>query len=287
MKTLPQERRKYLQHKHTLHDYHFDAIAALLCETSLHGKRVLEIGGSNMPRELLFEDFQVDQWVSVDLVDATHYARVQQVDHYRQEQIHPLADAENYLFRDRYTIFNGAAENIGESFGGKFDIAVSIAAFEHIGRLPTVLRKIYQALKPGGILFSYFGPIYSCRVGHHCWAAADLNFNNPGALPEFCHLLMNPAELLTHLLPHYPRETAEEAVYQIYHSERINRNLFEDYQQYMLVSPFEQFECRPYGIQAVDARTQKQLEELRPGYARFDAYGMQITARKLANMRSM
>jgi SAM-dependent methyltransferase len=285
MKTLSPERQKHLQETHALHNYHFEALSALCGETDLRGKRVLEVGGSNMPRELIVEDFQVDRWVSVDMVDETHYARVQQVDHYRREQVFPLSSAEGGLFRDVYTIYNGAAENLGESFGGKFDVVISIAAFEHIGRLPATLRKIYDALRPGGMMFSYFGPVYSCRVGHHCWVAEDLNFNNPGALPDFCHLLMKPAELLAHLVQHYPRATAEEAVYQIYCSERVNRYLFEDHEQYVAASPFEKFKCQPYGVQPVDRRTRKRLEQMRPGYSRFDAYVMQITAWKLANTR--
>jgi SAM-dependent methyltransferase len=282
--TLSPERRKHLQDEHALHNYHFEALDALLAMTDLRGKCVLEVGGSNMPREMLADDFQVERWVSVDMVDETHYARAQQVDHYSRERIYPLADAADHLFQDLYSIFNGAAENIGDCFGGKFDVVVSITAFEHIGRLATVLRKIHRALRPGGLLFSYFGPIYSCRVGHHCWVAEDLNFNNPGALPEFCHLLMKPAELLSHLVRHYPQETAEEAVYQIYYSERVNRNLFEDYQEYMAASPFEKFECRPYGIQPVEKAAQKKLEQMRPGYRRFDAYGMHIIARKSAKI---
>jgi SAM-dependent methyltransferase len=283
---LSQERREYLQQKHALHVYHFDAIDALLDETDLSGKRVLEIGGSNMPRELLAEDFRVDNWVSVDMVDMTHYARAEQIEHYRREPIYPLAEAERRLFSDTYTIFNGAAEHIGPEFFGRFDIVVSIAAFEHIGRLATVLRKCYKALRPGGILFSYFAPVYSCRAGHHCWVTEDLNFNNPGKLPDFCHLLWKPAELLKHLVQHYPVETAEEAVYQIYYSDRINRNSYEDYQQYLGLSPFEQYECRPYGAEAVDADLQRRLEVARPGCNQFGAYGMQVIARKLANTAS-
>jgi SAM-dependent methyltransferase len=283
LNSLSQERRAYLQQKHAMHAYHFDAIDALLGETNLAGKRVLEIGGSDLPRELVADDFRADRWVSVDMIEPTHYARVQQIEHYGREPIHPLADAERCLFNDSYTIFNGAAEHIGPGFFNQFDVVVSIAAFEHIGRLATVLRKCYKALRPGGLLFSYFGPIYSCRVGHHCWVTEELSFIHPGKLPDFCHLLCKPAELLKHLMAHYPLETAEEAVFQIYHSDRVNRNLFEDYGEYMRLSPFEQWECRPYGVESVDADLQRRLEAARPGYTQFGAYGMQVVARKLAN----
>jgi SAM-dependent methyltransferase len=281
--SLSQERREYLQQKHALHAYHFQALDALLAETTLAGKRVLEVGGSNMPRELILEDLRADRWVSVDMVDMHHYAVAQQVEHYRREPIYPLAEAQRRLSSDVYTIFNGAAENIDAPFFGQSDLVVSITAFEHVARLATVLRKCYYALRPGGMLFSYFGPLYSCRVGHHCWVAPDLNFNNPGELPDFCHLLMKPSELLEFLLKRYPVETAEEAVHQIYYSDRVTRNMYEDYQQYVSQSPFEQSECRPYGLEFVDGSTQWYLENARPGYKQFGAYGMTVVAHKLAN----
>ncbi len=287
MNSISQERRDYLQEKHGLHVYHFKALDALLGETNLSGKRVLEIGGSNMPRELVSEDLRAEHWVSVDMVDMTHYARAQQIEHYRREPIYPLAEAEHRKFGDSYTIFNGAAEHIGPRFFGEFDVVVSITAFEHIGRLATVLRRCYQALRPGGLLFSYFGPLYSCRVGHHCWVTPELNFNNPGPLPDFCHLLMKPADLLEVLREHYPIETAEEAVHQIYYSDRVTRNLYEDYEAYMTRSPFEEFECRPYGVETVDADLQRRLTAARPGYANFAAYGMEIIARKLSNTTAL
>ena len=286
MTELAEDRKKYLQTKYSLHPHHFETIGALLRETSLQGRCVLEIGGSNMPREVITEDFQVDRWVSVNPVNEYH-SWVRRSDGDRPEKVYPLAEAETRLFSDVYTSFSGAVEAIGDSFVGKFSVAISIAAFEHIGRLPTVLRKMYNALQLGGVLFSYFGPVYSSRVGHHCWVTPELNFNTPGKLPEFAHLLMKPPELLGLLVDHYPRHVAEDAVYQIYHSDRITRHMYEDYEQYMAASPFEQFECRPFSAYPVDPATQRRLEAMCPGYRRFDSYGMQIVARKLTNTRSL
>jgi hypothetical protein len=67
MPLLTQDRKDYLAAKHCLHPYHFVAIDALMRETDLRGRCVLEIGGSNMPREMITEDFKVDHWVSVDM----------------------------------------------------------------------------------------------------------------------------------------------------------------------------------------------------------------------------
>jgi hypothetical protein len=134
------------------------------------------------------------------------------------------------------------------------------------------------------MLFSYFGPLYSCRVGHHCWVTEDLSFINPGKLPDYCHLLLKPPELLKQLSAHYPLETAENAVFQIYYSDRVNRNMLEDYELYMDQSPFEEWEYSPFCVEPVAADLQNQLERARPGYKQFGAYGMQIIARKLANV---
>ena len=37
-------------------------------QCSLEGKRVLEVGGSNIPKAFLFEVLRVRQWISVDRV---------------------------------------------------------------------------------------------------------------------------------------------------------------------------------------------------------------------------
>jgi SAM-dependent methyltransferase len=287
MALLTEDRKNCLVTRHGLKAYHFFAIEALMRETSLCGRCVLEICFSSLPRALIVEDFQTDRWVSVGAIDEDYYTWYQKEHDCECEPLHRLVEAKNRLFGDAYTIFNGEPEAIDDSFAGRFDAVVSLGGFEQIGRLATVLRKAHNSLRPGGILFAYFGPIYSCRAGHHCWVNEDLNFIQPNRMPEFAHLLLKPAELLTVLAEHYPRHVAEEGIHQIYYSTRIARNMYEDYEQYMATSPFDDFELRPFALAPVDPEMQGRLEAACPGYRRFDAYGLQIVARKLVNNRSL
>jgi len=218
------------------------------------------------------------KWVSVDLIGQTHYAFEQQTAHYGRETIHALADAASYFDADKYVIFDGRADYLPQVFEQQFDAVVSITAFEHMSRLSAVIRQAYKALKPAGILFSYHGPIWSCAVGHHCWVRDDLNFNRPGPLFDFAHLLLRPAEMYKLLSSHYPPDVADEAVEQIYFSERINRLFFEDYEMLMRGSNFCRFTCEAYGAGKVEPDILGKLTCLYPRNRQFHAYGCQIVA---------
>src|ERR1035438_10704553 len=64
---------------------------------SLEGKRVLEVGGSNIPKQFLFEELKVRQWVSVDRVYAEN--RKYWPKQYRHTGVIPISEDIDY--RDR------------------------------------------------------------------------------------------------------------------------------------------------------------------------------------------
>jgi SAM-dependent methyltransferase len=277
---LSPEQLSEIQERYQVAEYQLRALDRLNTVYNLQGKRVLEIGGSNLPRSLIFGNLKCEKWVSVDIIDPNHYALTQQAKHYQVEQIYNLADSPKYFDGDPYVIFNGFAEKITPIFYDQFDAIFSIASFEHVGKLTTVLSRIHSSLKPGGVMYSRFSPIWSCHVGHHCWVRANLNFNNLGAIPEFGHLLMRPFEMFEHLRGFYKPEICEEVVHQMYFSDRINRLFYEDYEAAMSFSPFERYSCHPTGINAVSSQILDQLKTLHPGRTRFDAYGLEIVAYK-------
>jgi SAM-dependent methyltransferase len=53
-----------------------------------------------------------------------------------------------------------AAEHSGLE-ADSVDAVISSSAFEHVHDLPAVLTEMYRVLKPGGMLYSHFGPIWS------------------------------------------------------------------------------------------------------------------------------
>ena len=49
----------------------------------------------------------------------------------------------------------------------EFDAIGSDAVFEHVKNLPQVLNECYRVLKPGGVVYATFGPLWYCWGGDH------------------------------------------------------------------------------------------------------------------------
>lgn len=121
-----------------------------------------------------------------------------------------------------------------------FDLVISLSAFEHVHNLPLALEEMHRILKPEGILWSRFGPIWSCSYGHHLW------FRNEGqlynywnvVLPPYCHLLMNQRELYDYCIKKNDRVLASKIADYVYNSSGQNRLFFEDYEVIFKQSDF-------------------------------------------------
>lgn len=121
------------------------------------------------------------------------------------------ADAENMPFDD-----------------SSFDYIFSVATFEHILDLPKALDEMYRVLKPGGILYSNFGPIWSAGKGHHVCVEVDgeeaqhsIPENNP--LPDYCHLLLDPEGLRRALTGRTSKKLIDPIVEWVFRGSEINR----------------------------------------------------------------
>jgi SAM-dependent methyltransferase len=264
-----------------LQAYQIDAFLELFARTSLTGKRVLEVGGSDQPRGLVLDYFGAAEWVSVDSISGPvgSYQIQHQSAHYAREGITPLADAGGMVGTKPYLIFDGGIEDATELPGGHFDVVLSITSFEHILAFPAALAQMKRLLKPDGCVFSYHGPLWSCYCGHHIWVDDELNFNNPDSIPDFGHLLYSPPEMFHMLSERFGSARAQQAVLEMYHLPRVNRLFYEDYQSYFDSSGFSQIEVIPYYPTPVPSDIQARLELRHPGYHVFDAYGMVVFLR--------
>ena len=65
-------------------------------------------------------------------------------------------------------------EDLAQFDQGKFDIIVSKDSFEHIMDLNGMIRAMAGHLKPGGRIYSGFGPLYNSPFGHHGRVATRL-----------------------------------------------------------------------------------------------------------------
>jgi SAM-dependent methyltransferase len=276
MLTLTSEELEYYKREYNLAGQP-DFLLEMNRHCSLEGKRVLEVGGSNLPKPLLFDVLRVRQWISVDRVYPEN--RQYWPSQYKHTGVIPISEDIDYRVLDQHVILDGGIEKLPASFAGQFDAVISMDAFEHIPKFATMLDRTYDALRPGGRMLSMYSVIWSSHFGHHLWGVTDRAGNTyyieSSPIPKWGHLLMRPPEMYRFLLNHTDPQAADEIVYHVYHSEILNRLFYEDYQAYFAGSRFENVELKKFMPDVhPDAETQKTLEQLYPGRKEFAAMGM-------------
>lgn len=130
------------------------------------------------------------------------------------------------------------------------DAIFSVATFEHILDMPRALREMHRVLRPAGIVYSNFGPIWSSGKGHHVRARAgellawhaDPKLN---PLPDYCHLLLQPDELRVALRGRVDARLEQPIVEGVYSDTGINRLFHHDY--------LREFEASPLRIEHLGA----------------------------------
>jgi len=281
--------------RHPWLDYRVNNCLDATKYVDFRGKTVLEIGGCNLPRDLVFGVLEAKNWVCVDFLDYVESDDNQF--HWRipkssvtPEKIFPLGhqDSKKIIRDNDFVLFAGSSTEIGPELHREFDIVYSCNAFEHIRGLPKAIDNIHHCLKDNGILYSRFGPIWSCYVGSHFYVDAQHNFINRSReshLPDFAHLLYSASEIDKLLSPYYV--TPEE----IQIKNRIvelctvgtssNRLFFEDYLHILEHSLFEKFSMRALWSESTMSRKiYRKLRQRHPNYRAFNVYGIELVAQK-------
>ena len=189
----------------------------------IRGKDVLELGGA-MPSDLVIEYLGANSWTCVQSAD---------YEAHRSDNQKPSPEKNDGRYRPVWA----NAEDFLESTKEQWDIVFSIAAFEHVLKLPTVARLLPKVLKVGGSLFSIFAPIWSGPWGQHFTDSVPERFGRPHGEwttqlifnSPWDHLIYGTTEYLEIYTAKFDREFAEELTYQTYQSPQINRLHFEDY----------------------------------------------------------
>lgn len=75
---------------------------------------------------------------------------------------------------------------------GKFDVIGSDAVFEHIRDLKIATKEMVRLLKPGGVIYASFGPLWHSWHGDHFSGWDDINLG-------FNHLTLNEEDYLAYL----------------------------------------------------------------------------------------
>jgi SAM-dependent methyltransferase len=77
------------------------------------------------------------------------------------------------------------------------DLVASDAVLEHCRNLDAVLVELRRVLRPGGMMYAVYGPLWYCFSGDHVSGRVGLNYG-------YAHLEMSPSDYDAFLMKHDP-----------------------------------------------------------------------------------
>lgn len=96
----------------------------------------------------------------------------------------------------------GDLQNLDSIAAASIDVVGSDAVLEHLHDLPKVLREFFRILRPGGVLYATFGPLWYCWGGDHISGYDRLSSG-------YNHLLLESAAYEAYLSAAGPRQHCE------------------------------------------------------------------------------
>ena len=264
----------------TIKDYQIAFLNEINEMFNLKDKKILEVGGSNIPREIIVNKMQVKNWVSVDIPTWVSEKHSNTIKFYDIASL-SLQEAMN---EDTYFVCQGLTDDITPQFFGQFDFVISRSCFEHMQNFSYALETIKNCLVDGGILYSKFSPPWSSQYGSHfIIPSPGLYHNNPRFIPPFSHFLYskkNIYELLQSELGFHPKleEWADTIKYGSVGE--LNHYFYEDYEYFLDNSTFSKKVMYPYLSSNIDSRLSEKLSGISTGYKRFDVNGIVMLAIK-------
>ena len=170
-----------------------------------------------------------------------------------------------------------------------FDRVFSVAALEHILELPVALAEMRRVLRPGGMVYASFGPIWSGAKGHHINARAGdvvLHHADPrrNPLPDFSHLLLSPDEMRAAIARTHGKEMGDAVVEWIWRSSDINRLFFHEYLRAFAASGLELVSLVP-AVDPVPPELERILRFRYPDETRFDVTNAEVILRRPSSTR--
>ena len=167
---------------------------------------------------------------------------------------------------------------------GSFDSVFSISVFEHLLDLGAALAEMRRVLRPGGLVYANFGPIWSGCKGHHVNAKVgdrEVHHFQPetNPLPDFAHLLLGRDELRGALSGRTAPELVEPIVEWVFESRVINRLFHHDYLDLFDASAMFVVSLVPE-VDPVDPRLARLLAFRHPRESRFDVTNLEVVLRR-------
>ena len=263
-------------------EYHHDIILNLHKEYSLSGKRILDIGGSNIPEEFMRE-LGAKQFICIDPVTKWGNFHSNNTP-YTMKFGKMIYSKENFTksLLDKFCfILDMDIEDVNNDvFGNYFDIIISISTFEHVTSIKQCLAICHKILRGGGILHSQYEPIYTSPAGHHCYYNQDINFVNVRQLDNI-HLLYTRDEGREFIRKTFdwPEAIKNSVTQQIYDSSIINRKTFNEHILEIANSPFNRYSIEYFYRTPSDSTIETKLIA-KFGSMRFDVRGIKLRCMK-------
>jgi SAM-dependent methyltransferase len=172
-------------HAHLLNPWTASALHGASAARGFAGADVLEIGGA-VPREVV-RGLGARSWIACDfgcepVVDGDY-------------EVHAI-DAAALPFDDE-----------------RFDLVFSSCAFEHFADVPAVLAEARRVLRPGGVLFAEYAPVWTAAHGHHLYVPVgergELMSFEHAVLPRWGHLVLSRRQLHRFLVLGWGDEAAD------------------------------------------------------------------------------
>ena len=167
------------------------------------GKDVLEVGGCVTPD--LIAPLRPKSWMSIDINPRRFEGKGNSQEEFFS---HKQMSVTNLEFPD-----------------DSFDRIFSVNCFEHVDDMSKAFSEMHRVLRPGGMLFTIFGPIWSSPVGHHTWVEHEgvLYHFGKQVFPDWYHLTKSRDELFELLEDKYSKEVASKVCQYVYDSSDLNR----------------------------------------------------------------
>lgn len=162
------------------------------------------------------------------------------------------------------------------------DRVFSSSAFEHISNLGAALAEMARVLRPGGVVYSDFSPIWSSAAGHHLRGAAREALRAAGIWPPppWFHLTKTRREMREYLGEHLEAEDQRIVERWLYRRPSINRLFYEDFVHLFHVSPLRVRRVDPKIGETPDEATLELLRRRQPGRSNFHVTGFRVALSK-------
>jgi SAM-dependent methyltransferase len=207
----------------------------------------------------------------------------QYVEHHRPQDITVITNWVGHRDAEvkKYPIIFGDITTTTSLPDDHFGAVLTLSLMEHLSDVESGLREIKRVLKPGGYLFAFFGPAWSCPYGHHLYLTGGeplLDFSL-WRLPAYIHLLCSENEIARFVTDNGLVDGyVDWYLKEFYETPIINRVMYDDYMR--LFSEYFQVIASEVSYNEVPGNI---VDELRTSYAPyrdFTSYGGGYTLRK-------